>query len=100
MKLAIWPRYELRQAGRRVPLPPHEGLIMTALLSHREASLDLLVEVVWPHPDDMPDLWYRSLMVRLHHLRRALRTFGWTIAVRQGFGWRLVGPSSEGRLAA
>ena len=73
---------------------------MTTLLCHREASLELLVEVVWPDPDDMPDLWYRSLMVRLHTLRRKLEALGWTITVRRGFGWRLEELPQDMRLAA
>lgn len=100
MKLCIWPQYELRQSPRRVHLARHEGLIMTALLAHREVTIELLMEVLWPDPDSMPDLWYGNLMVRMHHLRRKLEPFGWTIAVRHGFGWRLEDLTREERLAA
>lgn len=63
---------------------------MTTLLAHREVGVELLMEVLWPHPDSMPDLWYRSLAVCLCKLRRKLAPFGLDIVARYGFGWRLV----------
>ena len=61
MKLCIWPKYELRDGGFVVPLARHEGLIMTALLGRRECTLDLLREVLWPHPDDEADTWHNVI---------------------------------------
>lgn len=100
MKLCIWPVWELREGPLLVHLMPAEGLIMLALLAHREVTMDLLMDVLWPDPDDMPDIWYRSTMVRMSWLRSKLLLFGWTIACRQGFGWRLEEPPREERLAA
>ena len=98
MKLSIWPHYELRHGALRVPLARQEGLVMTALLAHREVRVDLLMEVLWPDPDRMPDLWYRSLAVCLYKLRRKLLPFGMTVAARYGFGWRLLELRRDERL--
>lgn len=100
MKLCIWPRYELRQGALRVPLARQEGLLMTALLAHREVGVELMVEMLWPDPDLMPDLWYRSLAVCLYKLRVKLRPFGAVIVARYGFGWRLEERPRAARLAA
>ena len=104
VRLCLWPRYALRRGELRVPLARQEGLVMTALLARREVSLDLLVELLWPDPDNMPDLWYRSLAVCLHKLRGKLAPFGLVIAVRYSFGWRLeeapTSTDAESRLAA
>ena len=89
MKFAIWPHYELRDGALRVPLTRQEGLIMTTLLTHREVDTGLLMDVLWPDPDKMPDLWYCSLTTCLHKLRTKLRLFRHTIATRWQFGWRL-----------
>ena len=83
----------------RVHLAPQEGLVMTALLSHREVTAELLMEVLWPDPDDMPDTWHDILKILLSRLRHNLRAFGWVIKNRHGFGWHLVEPN-EKRLAA
>ncbi len=99
MRLCIWPVYELREGLLRVHLTPHEGLLLTALLGHREVPAELLREVLWPDPDLMPDRWYEILVVQLSKLRSKLRRCGWTIAVRHGFGWRLEQMREE-RLAA
>ena len=96
---AAWPPYELREGACRVHLTPYEGLIMTALLGRREVTVELLMEVLWPDPDLMPDRWYEILVVQLSKLRGKLRRCGWTIAVRHGFGWRLAQLREE-RLAA
>jgi len=74
MKLCIWPCWE-RRGAKRVHLTAHEGLMMLCLLGNREVTLDLFVNVLWPHPDDMPDWWYRSFVVRLGRLRAKLRPF-------------------------
>ena len=73
---------------------------MTALLAHREVGVELLVDVLWPDPDLMPDLWYRSLAVCLYKLRAKLRPFGLVIVARYSFGWRLEERPLPASLAA
>ena len=106
MKLCIWPRYELHEGDLRVHLDPQEGLMMTAFLSHPEVTTDILWDTLWPDPDDMPDTWYRSLLVRMCGLRHKLRPFGMTITTRgpatfrsKNYGWHLQELHEE-RLAA
>ncbi|HEX9768456.1 MAG TPA: hypothetical protein VGA50_04695 [Kiloniellales bacterium] len=90
LRLAIWPEYQLRQGDLRAHLCRQEGLVMTALLAHREVRMELITEVLWPDADRMPDQWYRALAVCLTKLRVKLAPFGYTIAARYGFGWRLI----------
>ena len=100
MKLCIWPVYELREGACRVHLTPYEGLLMTTLLGHREVTVELLMEVLWPDPDLMPDYWYDCLRKHLSRLRKKVRPFGWDIKNRYGFGWHLEELCEQERLAA
>lgn len=72
-----------------------EGLIMTALSGGVELSRNELAEILWPHPDDMPEQWFGSLTGSITNLRGKLLPFGWFIVNRYSFGWRLVGPGPE-----
>ena len=93
LKLAIWPRYRLIGrsviTGRRLvmPLERQEGLILTALLGRPRVDAELLVEVLWPHPDDQPDTWVWCIKVRISGLRQILERIGWTVADRRA-EWR------------
>src|SRR3546814_4256017 len=51
-----------------------------------------MMEMLWPHPDDMPDCWYPAITQWMVRLNRTLAPFGWTLQVRprRGCGWRLV----------
>jgi len=100
MKLCIWPDYELREGLLRVYLTDFEGLLMTALLSHREVTRDLLADVLWPDVDDTPDWFHGCIGVHLCRLRQKLRAFGHDIGNRYGGIWWLVEPDEEKRLAA
>ena len=80
-------------------LQPSEGLILMALLGNRIASTDLLVEVLWPNPDDMPDYWNESLVCQISKLRRKLKFFGGNIGAHYGFGWHLEEPPDRGLAA-
>ena len=89
-KLCIWPYYELRGAFLAVPLSSHQGLMMTALLSHKEVTIEIFMETLWPNPDLMPDCWYCSMTGTMMILRRKLIHFDLGIHNRESFGWSLV----------
>jgi len=56
-----------------------------------------IAESLWPHPDDMPDGWCVLLRVRVHELRKALKSIGSeiTIVTHWGRGFSAMRPTPE-----
>src|SRR3546814_4751606 len=42
-------------------------------------TVDDMMEMLWPHPDDMPDCWYPAITQWMVRLNRTLAPFGWTL---------------------
>jgi hypothetical protein len=88
-RLSIQPPYRITTAGQVTHLNRQEALFLLALMGRREMTAFAAAEILWPHPDFMPDTWRNRLGVLVSCLRAKMRPFGWTIETRHGFGWRL-----------
>ncbi|MCK5446441.1 MAG: winged helix-turn-helix domain-containing protein [Rhodospirillaceae bacterium] len=88
-RITLKPPFRLVAPGRTEPLHPQEHTILLALMLSKYNSAELLAEILWPHPDDMPDTWNDVVSVRVCHLRRKLKDFGWAIPTSNRRGWTL-----------
>ena len=52
-----------------------EASILLCLAFNGAISRDDLMEIYWPHPDDMPEYWYRIIGKNLCRLRRKITPF-------------------------
>ncbi|MBO6771737.1 MULTISPECIES: helix-turn-helix domain-containing protein [unclassified Thalassospira] len=67
------------------------AVLLLAISGHRLATDEILMEALWPHPDDMPDYWADQIRVRVCKLRRLIKRVGGTeqIVVEHGRGYWL-----------
>ena len=75
--------YELRDERARTPLTEVQGTIILALLGNPYLTYMDLAEIIWGHPDDIPDFWLDPLRCRVWKLNRKLARFGQRIVWRQ-----------------
>ena len=59
-----------------VPLAPLEAVLLLTVAGHRLATEEILMEALWPDPDDMPDYWADQINVRVCALRKSLKQVG------------------------
>lgn len=83
-----YPFYISCEKGR-IRLFPQEASLLFVLMFHKEASDELILEVLWPDPDLMPDTWANVIRVTLNNLRAKLQPHGWEIINRFGYGYSL-----------
>ena len=91
--LCMWPDYELRGTWLSVPLTRQEGLLMLTLLSHREVSMELITEIIWPGA--WPDSWRDCAKGLMMRLRDKLRWYDCEINNRRRFGYSINYLGSE-----
>lgn len=59
-----------------VPLAPLDAVLLLTVAGHRLATEEILMEALWPDPDDMPDYWADQIKVRVCALRKSLKQVG------------------------
>lgn len=99
-RLRITPHYAVSNESVSVSLTPFEGHMVLAMMGRPELSADLAAEILWPDPDKMPETWLIQIRTVMSRARAKLRPFGWRIASRYGFGWRLERHGSDSSRAA
>ena len=74
-----------------VAVSSSEAVLLLTLAGHRLATDEILMEALWPHPDDMPDYWSDQIRVRVSKLRKQLKRVGAKeqIVVEHGRGYWL-----------
>lgn len=76
--------------GVKTRLTPFEVIVLWAVMARQHVTIDDLMEMLWPHPDDMPD-WWRSVIGKIMcDLRAKLRPSGWGIKKRHSKPIELV----------
>ena len=72
-----------------VAVSSSEAVLLLTLAGHRLATDEILMEALWPHPDDMPDYWSDQIRVRVSKLRKQLKHVGAQeqIVVEHGRGY-------------
>jgi DNA-binding winged helix-turn-helix (wHTH) protein len=101
-----WAKLSLKQPRlfdntKSVRITEFQSRVLWALMCHRYASHEILLDVLWPDPDATPDTWRWCMTKHVSDLRAALRQFGWEIANEQRAGWTLVAPKQiDVKLAA
>ena len=78
--------------GPPFTIPKTAGRLLVALMFSEVLKNDEIMEILWPHPDDMPDQWAESIRVEMVKLRKFLKPDGIKIKVHFGLGYRLVMP--------
>lgn len=63
--------------------------LLWLLMCHREVSIEMIVEALWPDADDMPDAWSVALRTLQHRLRNSLYGSGWVIKTMGRSRWSL-----------
>ncbi|WP_297020755.1 helix-turn-helix domain-containing protein [Thalassospira sp.] len=69
-----------------IPVAPLEAVLLITLAGHRLATDEILMEALWPHPDDMPDYWADQIKVRVCKLKKQLKQVGATEQIVNEFG--------------
>jgi len=76
----------VRTEGGTEGLRPQEATLLIALMGRPVATYDDLAEILWPHPDTMPDWWLTQIHVIAHRVRakigggvRCVRTRGYAL---------------------
>ena len=78
--------------GPPFTIPNTAGRLLVALMFSEVLTNDEIMEILWPHPDDMPDQWANVIRVEIARLRKFLKPDGIKIKVHFGLGYRLVMP--------
>lgn len=81
--------YRITGAGSTTHLRPQEALLLWAIMARDEITREEAAEILWPHPDTMPDRWADHIWVLISRLRSKLELYGWTVVTRRNYGWRL-----------
>lgn len=71
-------------------ITPAQYEILWLLLCHPRVDREMMIEALWPHPDDQPDCWRNSMARQIHLLRLKLLPFGWDITNTYRWGWTLT----------
>lgn len=98
-RLHITPHYSVSNDAASVDLTPFEGGLLLAMMGRPELSADEAAEVLWPDPDKMPETWLIQIRTVISRIRSKLKPFGWTVASRYRFGWRLERHGTDSRTA-
>ena len=76
--------------GVKSRLPPQEIVMLWAVMARKAVSEDDIMEMLWPHPDNMPDNWGGVLGILRHRLNAKLKVGGWGIKKPYGKPFSLV----------
>ena len=78
--------------GPPFTIPNTAGRLLVALMFSEVLTNDEIMEILWPDPDAMPDLWASSIRCEMVKLRTFLKPDGIKIKVHPGFGYQLIMP--------
>ena len=67
--------FEIKQGRLRAALSEVQGTVVLALLGNPYLTRMEMAELLWEHPDDMPDVWLPLLWSRVWKLNKKLAPF-------------------------
>ena len=64
-------KFFLRTEIAEVSLSNPQGILICSLLNSRSGlTIDNMIDIFWPHPDDLPEMFYNTAHSRLSQLNR------------------------------
>ena len=72
---------------------PQGWRVLWALMCHKRIDRNIMSEILWPDPDEMPDQWLKVIGVVIHRLNETIRLHGYNVKGTYGWGWSLEYPT-------